>query len=402
MFKGIKCLLLTASLVMVGSCEKAAEMSTEQKLQNIMEQAVAGGMPGLSAAIADSEGIIWTGVAGKADVVGGELVREDHLFGVGSITKTFVAIVTLQLVEEGRLRVDQTPLEILGADVVGEVPNADVATIAHLLNHTSGIPSWEDDPLWIREGRGAGLDVKKIWKRRETLPYIATTAPIAVPGEKYSYANTNHTLLGLIIEKITGRDVVDEIRERILEPEGLTEIYLEGFQEVPQDKLPRRYHYATPEFTRDAGIHESFTHVPGGLIDASTSNLSVEWTAGGMVATARDLVKYMAAYRAGKFLKPESMAFVQDWFFSEGERAVGHGLFLIDNPAGKILGHSGSVLGFTGSMYWHETEDVAVVMLANVGTMHIGQKLPGAYTVVSKSDFFQHAIELTKSRRKHD
>ncbi len=393
----IRKLILLMAVVMMSGC---ADTVDDTPLHEQLSKAVQQGVPGISVAIADKNGLIWTGVAGKADLTSGALVREDQLFGIGSITKTFVAVVTLQLVEEGRLGVEQTVLEILGPNVVGEVPGANRATIAHLLNHTSGIPSWEDDPLWIKEGRGNKLDVKRIWKPREVLHYIQHTPLTNEPGEKFSYSNTNHTLLGLIIEKITGNDVIDEIRHRILNPVGISDVYLEGFQKVPQNRLAKRYHYATPEFKRDAGVNESFQQVNDALIDASASNLSVEWVAGGMVATAQDLAKYVAAFRAGKLLSPESMAFVQKWFPVDEKLKVGHGLFYRKTSDGhSLLGHTGSVLGYTGAINWFEAEDVAIVVLANVGTMHIGQKLPNAASVAIDSDFLKAALEYAREKR---
>jgi D-alanyl-D-alanine carboxypeptidase len=322
-------------------------------------------------------------------------VTTGHLFGIGSITKTFVAVVALQLVEEGRLGLEQTPQEILGPEVTGEISNADQATIGQLLNHTSGIPSWEDDPDWIREGRGDKNKVGRIWGRTDTLDYLDGVPPTNKPGERFSYANTNHTLLGLIIEKITGNDIVDEIANRILIPVGIQDIYLEGFQAVPVDRLANRYHYATPEFKRDAGVHADFPEVAPGLIDASASNLSVEWTAGGMVVTASDLAIYAAAYRAGALLTPESMAYAQDWLQIGESDYVGHGLFYVQQENMQIIGHSGSVLGYTGAMFWDETGDIAVAVVTNVGTMHIGQDLPGAWSVVIDPHFWELVLMLS-------
>jgi D-alanyl-D-alanine carboxypeptidase len=170
---------------------------------------------------------------------------------------------------------------------------------------------------------------------------------------------------------------------------------LEGFQAIPRNRLASRYHYATPEFRRDAGVHEDFQEVSPGLIDVSSSNLSVEWTAGGMVVTASDLAEYAAAYRAGALLKPESMAIAQDWLPIGETTDVGHGLFRYHMSSGQIIGHSGSVLGFTGAMYWHETEDLAVAIVANVGTMHIGQNLPGARSILSNSRFWELALAFS-------
>jgi D-alanyl-D-alanine carboxypeptidase len=130
--------------------------------QAFLDQAVSAGVPGITAAVATSQGVVWTAASGIANLAIGERMRSDMLLGIGSITKTFVAVVILQLIEEERLRVDQTAKHILGTAVDG-VPNADTATVAQLLNHTSGIPSWEDDPTWIRHGRGDLIEVSRIW-----------------------------------------------------------------------------------------------------------------------------------------------------------------------------------------------------------------------------------------------
>jgi D-alanyl-D-alanine carboxypeptidase len=210
------------------------------------------------------------------------------------------------------------------------------------------------------------------------------------PGEKYAYANTNHTLLGLVIEHVTGNNLVDDIHRRILKPLNLSDIYLEGFQSVPSERLSKRYHYSTPEFERDAGIHSSFPTVREGLIDVSTSNLSVEWAAGGMVASASDLACYAAALQTGKLLQPQSMAFMKDWFPIKPGQEIGHGMFRVCTQAGyTLVGHMGAVLGYTASMQWFEGQDLAMVVLANVGTMHIGQSLPNAATLAYQEKFLE-------------
>lgn len=169
-------------------------------------------------------------------------------------------------------------------------------------------------------------------------------------GVKFSYANTNYTLLGMIIEKVTGQEAVSEIHKRILTPLRLKDIRLEGFEPVPASQLPHRYHWATPDFVKNAGINKAFPEARPGLIDASASNLSVEWTAGGMLATARDLALYGAALRDGKLLMPSSMKFMQTWFPVDDDCQIGHNVFR--EKFGRdvaVIGHDGDVLGFTGS-----------------------------------------------------
>lgn len=366
--------------------------NTNDTLQGIEEatliaalQATAdAGIPGISCAIASKSGVIWQGCAGYADLKDRLPIEEQHVFGIGSITKVFMSVVTLQLVEEGRLRLSQTIGDFLHPSVTAGIANASTATIASLLNHTSGIPSWEDDPVWIREGRGRDVDPSRIWGITDTLKYIrsenaqgdqsASNRP--VPG-KFSYSNTNFTFLGMVIEVIVGCGAEAEIRSRILKPLNLQSIYLEGFEKVAPNPVPHRYHFNTPKFQEIAGVSPRFPEINSDLIDASASNLSVEWVAGGMLSNAADLAKFFVAIRDGILLKPSSMELMAAWIPTGVQGVqVSHGLFSIDRKHGAIIGHDGGVLGFTAFAWWLENEDCVVTFLSNVGTMHCGKDLP--------------------------
>lgn len=193
-----------------------AQQVTPQQLQTALDSAVATGVPGISAAIATTQGVIWTGTAGYADIEARRPVATSTLFGVGSITKVFVTTVIMQLAQEGRLDLDSTAAELLGSHLTRGIANADRATLAQLLAHTGGVPSWEDDPRWIRQGRGSDLTPAHVWGKSETLDYIRGPEHPALnaPGEKHNYSNTNYTLLGLVIEKVTGQTAEAEIRRR--------------------------------------------------------------------------------------------------------------------------------------------------------------------------------------------
>ena len=197
-------------------------------LESILAKNIDAGVPGLSAQISNSQRILWQSTAGFIDIEGQEPVEKKHSFGLGSITKVFVTVVILQLVEEAKLGLQDTIRDILAPEVYDGIENAPEATIAGLLNHTAGIDSWEDDPAWIVNGRGEKLDPTKIWGKAETLDYIRRPNLSGPTPGKFSYANTNFTLLGLVIEKITQRTAEGEIRRRILEPLNMEHTYLEG------------------------------------------------------------------------------------------------------------------------------------------------------------------------------
>jgi D-alanyl-D-alanine carboxypeptidase len=333
----------------------------------------AGGFPSLSATVGNSCGVLWSSAAGVADLRSGRPARATDLYGIGSITKTFVAVVVLQLVDEGRLDLERPVTDYVPRLRDMHIANVGAATLAQLMNHTSGIPSWEDDPRWIRDARGAGIDPSRRWQPTDSLAYIDGKPELSPPGAEYHYANTNYTLLGLAVEAVTGQPLASEIARRILAPFGLHDTYLEGYQPEPVDRLPSRYHFDTETFRTTAGIAPSFTLIRPDLLDVSTASLAPEWAAGGLVTTARDLASFALALRDGRLLTPNQMAFMQAWRPAESGKQVGHGLFRFDRGSKRYtIGNVGAVLGFGAQMEWLEGGDAVFVSLSNVGSIDAG------------------------------
>ncbi|MBS0373725.1 MAG: beta-lactamase family protein [Proteobacteria bacterium] len=351
--------------------------SPEARLLAELERGRARGLPSLSVAIATRQGVIWSAAVGEADLVTHSRAHPGYLYGIGSITKVFVACVIEQLVDEGRLALDAPVTALLDAATLDGIPNADRATLRQLLDYTSGIPSWEFDPLWIRRGRGSELDPTRVWGKAETLDYLRAGRDHAThaPGAGYTYSNTNYTLLGLVIERLTGQDAASEIRRRVLDPHGLTDIRLEGFEPVDASRLPSRYHFGTAEFVRDAGLSPGFRRVSGALIDVSHSNLSTEWTAGAMVATAHDLALFARELRDGRIVSAAALARMESFRPSDDpDEDMGQGLALDRYGRERLIGYGGNVLGFGAVVGWVPDEDVVIAVATNVGAMHSGER----------------------------
>lgn len=348
-------------------------------LQRALVQGIVMGLPGISVAIGVDDSLAWAGTAGYNDLSRRVPMQTNDRFGVGSITKTFVARVILQLAEEGKVDLEKTPVDYLHQEIVRQVPNTDRATLRQLLNHQSGIPTWEFQKDWIRVGRGDRMTLGKVWGKTETLRYCTRDLLPATnaPGERYSYSNTNYTILGLIIEAVTGNDAAREIRTRILEPLGLVNTFLESFEEIPGGYV-HHYHYATPGFQEVAGVHRGFPEVRPYLIESTAANLSPEWTAGGIVSSATDLVRWARAIRDGELLGPAMQREVFTYYPPahprSGRSQYMQGIARTEDffEGHAALGHSGGTLGFTAMMYWLEDSGTIVVMLTNVGGMHSG------------------------------
>ena len=379
-WRHLKPLLLSLPLLLLPFVGTAQQLSrNDADLERAMVTGIAMGIPGMSVAIGVRDEVVWTGTAGYSDVLGKVPVKEKDRFGVGSITKTFVARVILQLVEEGKLDLENTATDYVELEVVGNVPNADRATLRQLLNHQSGVPTWEFEPSWIRKGRGNEMVLDHVWGKTETLEYATPQLTPARhdPGVRFAYSNTNYTLLGLVIEAVTGNDAAQEIRRRILEPLALKNTFLESFENIPEGYV-HHYHYATPEFKRIAGVHAEFPEIRESLVESTAGNLSPEWTAGGIVASASDIARWARAIRDGELLGPEMRDEVFRYYppqqpstnGSQYLQGISRRADYFDGQTG--YGHSGGTLGFTAMMYWLEDADVTVVLLTNVGGMHSG------------------------------
>ena len=347
------------------------------QLDDTLVTGVAMGFPGISAALGNRSGLLWAGTAGYSDILNKKPVDTDTRFGIGSITKTFVAVVVFQLVQEGKLVLDNPVTHYLEEPVVHRIPNTDTASMRQLLNHTSGIPTWEFQPEWIPRGRGRQMVAGHIWGKTETLDYIADGKAEAVnePGMKYAYSNTNYTLLGLVVEAVTGNELTAEIRRRILEPLGMKNTFMESFEPIPGG-ISHHYHYATPAFVRDAGLHPNFTEIRPYLVESTVGNLSPEWAAGGLVSTPGDLVRFAHGLRDGALLSPaiqkEMFTFVPSADNENREYMGGIARMPQFYDSMSILGHSGGTLGFSSIMHWFEEIDLIVTASVNVGGMHSG------------------------------
>ncbi|TDV45063.1 D-alanyl-D-alanine carboxypeptidase [Pseudomonas graminis] len=347
-------------------------MTSHSHLQAFIDHLAPDLVPGLALAIGNSRGVIWKGAAGYVDLEQDMPAHPGCIFGVGSITKVFVAVVTLQLVEEGRIGLDRTLAQYLPVPMLKGIANAATATIRQLLSHYSGIASWEDDALWIRDGRGEHLTPGKRWARCEPLDYIRDVGAVCEAGEDFHYSNTNYTLLGLLIEAVTSQALEQVLAQRILNPLKMTSTGFEEAEGLTVSGISRRYHWATDSFLQTAGISPSYRHAGPGLLDVSASQLSVEWAAGGIVSSASDIVTFMAALKSGRLLGPTMQRQFFAWLPAQPGRQMGLGIFRACTPYGPVIGHGGNVLGFSATTWWFEDTDCVLALLTNVGSMHAG------------------------------
>ncbi|MCZ2849934.1 serine hydrolase domain-containing protein [Modestobacter sp. VKM Ac-2978] len=249
------------------------------------------GFPGVLAAVQDQHGLR-DYTAGVGDLATGEPVPVNGEVRIASNTKTFTAVVVLQLVGEGLVDLDAPVETYLPGLVRGEGGDGREITVRQLLQHTSGLPDY-DDVLFTDY-----LALQHRFMEPHQLLDVALPRPaLFAPGTSWEYSNTNYVLAGLLVQEVTGRPIAEEITTRVTEPLGLTDTYWphEGEQELRADH-PHGYYRTTPE--------EQYT-------DVTVQDPSSGWAGGQLVSTPRDLLGFFTALVDGELLSPELLAEMQ-------------------------------------------------------------------------------------------
>ena len=335
------------------------------------------GIPGTMMAVKIPGEGLWFGGSGMADREA-QIPMKDKLharYWIGSGTKTFTAMLILQLVEEGKLSLDDTVEKWLP----GRIPNGggDKVTIRFLLNHTSGIGNFAEGSVdaWTVPLYTNGT---KQWTPNELLDvtlqytFASKNSPgfAATPfsfGETWIYSNTNYVLLGLIAEKIAGTSWEAQIRQRFIEPLGLknTLVPIAGEVVIPGDHIIGYWNLWKLTF---GNLGENKL-VPMAAIDPSFS-----WASGDMISTLDDMMIWMEAISTGKLLKYSTEKQQFNWIMASHGLYTGLGIY--ENDAG-LREHLGSLGGFVSlNQYDWDTGAVMVgVQTAKVGTIHIHRKV---------------------------
>ena len=275
----------------------------------------------------------------------------EHRFRIASVTKLFVAVTVLQLVEEGKLELDRE---------VGLIEGG--VTLRQLLNHTSGLPQ--------------GVEIGELLEPyRENLAHRSELTPGAVlqliqakprlfaPGEGWSYSGSNYVVLGLIVEETTGATLREELRRRVIDPLELTDTDLPDLSRTPTG-LAHGY------------IPADNPVLPGtGPEPVDVTNVEpFGWGGGGMVSTARDMARFMQTLLGGELLSPEVHAEFLRTVPSDWEESDGYGLGIEEvtslwgleaSPCGSAWGHFGFSIGYTTIALASKTGDRHVVVMFN-------------------------------------
>lgn len=293
-----------------------------------LESALANGAPGAMARYSGPDGVR-TRAVGVRDRETGAAMDTRARFRVGSVSKTFSGVVLLQLVEERRLKLDAP----VNTYLEGLLPD-DRITVRHLLSHRSGLADYTD-AMFNETVPGFEAVRNRVFSYRELLDLSLAEPRTTEPGGAYAYSNTNFVVVGMLIEKLTGRPVADAYQRRIIKPLGL-----------------RQTAYVHPD-TRIKGTHvRGYLHpdeAGAPLVDSTEQTVSWAQSAGAVISSPADLNTFTSALMRGRLLSPATLEAMTTVTPTDGTntRFYGLGLRRYDLSCGtRVYGHTGTVQGY--------------------------------------------------------
>jgi D-alanyl-D-alanine carboxypeptidase len=315
-----------------------------------MDDLTAGELPPGMVVWIDAPGYRFEGTSGFADLMDDIPMPPEGAFRIGSITKMFTAVVIIQLAEDGVLTLDD-PLALWLPKVADQLPYGDQITLRHLLTHTSGLFNVvEHEAYWadlfaemeIDEDTGSVTLACVQRDPRGTLArYVYGKEALFEPGARWSYSNTNYTLLGMVIEKAAGIPLAEAYRTHIYEPLGMTSTFLDCYEDPVID------------------VVHGYTGVGDAMTDVTELHESIGWSAGGIVSTAPDLIAFARGLFGGAlFDDPGSL-------IAMTTPAPGSSYGLGITLQKEYMGHAGYIAGFRSVLNYAPEFDAVVVMLYN-------------------------------------
>lgn len=280
--------LVMAVAVLPSSADPTASSKPRDGVQQSLNALVRNdGFPAALASVRGRDGRIRDYTAGVGDLATKSPVPVNGMIRIASNTKTFVAAVVLQLVAEGKVQLD-VPVETYLPNIVrGEGIDGRVITVRQLLQHTSGLSDYDEivvDYAAIQH---------RYFEPREMVDIALAKPAQFAPGTGWAYSNTNYVLAGLIVQKVTGRPIAEEITHRIIDRIGLRDTYWPavGDQSI-RGPHPQGY----------------FAQAPGApLVNVTEMDPSLAWAAGQLISTPRDLNTFFLALIGGKLLAPAQL-----------------------------------------------------------------------------------------------
>ncbi|HNW98905.1 MAG TPA: serine hydrolase [Bacteroidales bacterium] len=335
-------------------CNYADSSSSHPKnatFRAVIDKYVQMGLPGISVLVEDSNGV-WVGAGGYADIENNIKFTPCHISKAASITKFLVATLFFKLQEEGKINIDDPVSNYIDASILKKIKNADGITIRQLMNHTTGI----FDVITSSDFYLAVLNnPNKDWTQEELLKYVYGVNPYELNNPYPAhYSSTNTLLLSMCIENATGEKHDKLLREKVLEPLGMTSTYYQGREEIPSTAAQGYF---------DLHNNGKINNVSN-LITGSGNGY------GGIFSNVFDLHKFIKAVLIDKtILSQASLDQMLNFTQEDTDFYTGYGIikkFTLKQNYG--IGHTGRDLGYNADLFYFPERNITMVFFVNYGT----------------------------------
>ena len=350
----VVCLLLSVAAHAQTSVANKPSLQTALQLK-LDEWHKAGSFPGATVGVVLANGESFGLAVGVSDRETKRPMTPTDRMLAGSVGKTFAAATALQLIKEGKIGLDDKIEKYLGREQwFARLPNAREITVRQLMNHTSGLVRYEFKEQFTKD---LTANPEKVWKPAELVAYLLDEKPPFEAGKGWDYSDTNYIVLGMIIEKVTGRKFYDEANRRLIRPLKLTDT-------ISQDG-PR----LAGLIQGYAGPNNPFGGTDAMIVNGKFAiNPQFEWTGGGYVSTAHDLARWAKMMYEGKAFAPDLLPQVLDGVAAPmlgRETKYGLGVIIRKTAAGTAYGHSGFFPGYMTDMMYFPEQKVAIAVQVN-------------------------------------
>lgn len=334
-----------------------AQSEAETKLQSALDSLrEVGNFPGIMVSMVLPNGTLWSFSSGYSNTRTRQKITARDYLMQGSVGKTYCSAIALQLIQEGKLKLDEKASGYLGDKPwFSRLPNAPDITVRMLMNHTSGIMRYEFKEAFTQT---LSAQPDKSWTPEELLSYVLDEKAPFKAGEGWDYSDTNYIVLGLIIEKITGRAYYDLVRERLLEPFKLPETRPSSSRTLPG--LIQGYAGTDNPF----GFRNEVVDSTGRFI----INPQFEWTGGGIYSTTNDLARWGKLLYEGRVFDKAMLTTMLDGVPAKLGKDTRYGLGVIIRQSadlGTFYGHSGFFPGYLAELYYFPSSRLCVALQTN-------------------------------------
>jgi D-alanyl-D-alanine carboxypeptidase len=332
----------------------ALDAALAGQLQNLLDDVVDGGfVPGVELTVSLPGYAPWSGASGLADRARGRAMAPDTPVRIASVSKMFTAVVALQLVQEGRLTLD----EPIATWLPDSVPNGRRITVRQLLQHTTGLYDYLEDRDLIGDMQ---RNTRYVWEPQELVDYAARFPQRAIG--RWDYSSTNYVVLGMLAERVTGQSLAQLVRQRIFDPLAMRQAAFLPQEPVP-DMLARGYSYEN---------------------DLTSSSMSFAFATGNLAMTTSELERFGRALFSGDLLQAETREIMLGRFVSgRGQYDMPdleYGLGVMRNrlpigpaangderpaAANLVLGHIGGYGGFRSALLYAPESGMVIAIGLN-------------------------------------